>query len=112
MRRIWLAFCYSIAGFKQAFADEAAFRQEIYLGVVLFPAAYFLAQTPVELALLWFSLMFVLAMELVNSAVEAAIDRVGAEIHPLSKKAKDVASAAVLLALLNVALVWGAVLLF
>ena len=111
MGRIWKAFCYSLAGLKQAFADETAFRQEIYLGIILFPAAWFLAQTPVELALMWFSLIFVLAMELANSAVEAAIDRVGAEIHPLSKKAKDVASAAVLLALLNVAIVWGALLL-
>jgi len=111
MERLIKAFFYSIDGFKQAFKDEAAFREEIYAGIVLFPLAWFLAETPVELVLMWFSLMFVLAMELVNSAIEAAIDRVGHEVHPLSKKAKDIGSAVVLVALINVVLVWGVILL-
>ncbi len=110
MKRIWLAFLYSLSGLRLAFAEEAAFRQEIFLSILLFPLAFFLADSGVELALMWFSVLLVLMLELVNSAVEAAIDRMGTEIHPLSKKAKDTASAAVLIALVNVAVVWGAVL--
>jgi diacylglycerol kinase (ATP) len=111
MRRIINAFWYSLSGLRLAWRDEAAFRQEVALAIVLLPLGAWLAENGVELALLWLSVLLVLVAELLNSAVEAAIDRIGEEIHPLSKKAKDVGSAAVLVALVACALVWGAVLL-
>ncbi len=110
MKRIWLALLYSLSGLRLAFADEAAFRQEILLSILLLPLAFFLADSGVELALMWFSVLLVVMLELVNSAVEAAIDRGGDEVHPLAKKAKDTASAAVFIALVNVAMVWGVLL--
>lgn len=111
MRRIINAFWYSLSGLRFAWREEAAFRQEVALAIVLLPLGWWLAENGVQLALLWLSVLLVLIVELLNSAVEAAIDRIGEEIHPLSKKAKDVGSAAVLVALVACALVWGAVLL-
>lgn len=110
MERIWRAFFYSIDGIIAAWRDEPAFRQEAVLAVIIIPAACFLAPDKLSLILMIGSVVLVLALELVNTAVEAAINRIGPEIHPLSKKAKDTASAAVLVALLNVAFVWGVVL--
>ena len=112
MKRIWRAFFYSVDGIKGAWRDEPAFREEAVLAAIMIPAACFLAPDKLSLILMIGSVALVLALELVNTAVEAAINRVGAEIHPLSKKAKDTASAAVLVALLNAGFVWGIILLF
>jgi len=98
-----------MAGLKAVWTSEPAFRQEVLLCALLFPFGFWIAETGVERALLGGSLALVLIVELVNSGLEAAIDRIGADLHPLSKKAKDVGSAAVLLSLVNVVLVWGLV---
>ncbi len=112
MKRIWHAFLYSAQGIIAAWRDEPAFRQEVVLAGIMIPAAFFLAPDKIALILMIGSVVLVLALELVNTAVEAAINRIGPEIHPLSKKAKDTASAAVLMALINVVFVWGVILLF
>jgi diacylglycerol kinase (ATP) len=112
MERIWRAFWYSMSGLKLAWREEAAFRQEALLALVLMPLAWYLAHTGEQLALLWLSVGVVVITELLNSAIEAAIDRIGEEIHPLSKQAKDIGSAAVFIALVQLVAVWGAVLLF
>lgn len=106
--RILHAAGYSWAGLRAAYSGESAFRQEIWLCVVAVPLAFWLGQGWVETALLLGSLLLVLIVELLNSGIEAAIDRVGFELHELSKRAKDLASAAVLLSLLLCAGVWGA----
>lgn len=104
--RLIKATGYSWKGFKAAFKHEAAFRQELLLLAVLAPAGIWLGQTAVQRALLVGSLIAVLIVELLNSAVEAAIDRVGEEHHRLSGRAKDMGSAAVLLSLICAALFW------
>lgn len=106
--RILHAAGYSWAGLRAAYSGESAFRQEVWLCVVAVPLAFWLGQGWVETALLLGSLLLVLIVELLNSGIEAAIDRVGFELHELSKRAKDLASAAVLLSLLLCAGVWGA----
>lgn len=111
MKRIWQALLYSLSGFCFAWKDEAAFRQEVYAALVLVPLAFLLAPNRIALVLMLGSIALVFIVELLNTAVEASINRIGPEIHPLSKKAKDVASAAVMAALLNVVLVWGLLLL-
>jgi diacylglycerol kinase (ATP) len=108
--RIIKATSYSWAGFKAAFKHEAAFRQELLLCLVLMPLGIWLGQTGVERALLIGSLLLVLVVELLNSALEAVVDRFGGEQHALSGRAKDIGSAAVFIALLNVIVVWGLVL--
>ncbi|MBV2163521.1 MAG: diacylglycerol kinase [Comamonas sp.] len=108
--RLWHATGYSLQGL-QAGWQEKAFRLEAQLAIVLLPAAFFLGQTWVERILLAGSVLLVLIVELLNSGIEAAIDRIGPELHPLSKKAKDLGSAAVLLSLLLVGLAWGCALL-
>lgn len=104
--RILKAFGWSMSGLKAAFTKEAAFRQEFLLCVILSPLALYLGETGVEKALLLGSLLLVLIVELLNSAVEAAVDRIGKDQHELSGQAKDMGSAAVFLSLLNVAIVW------
>ncbi len=99
------AFGWSMAGFRWALA-EAAFRQELLLVAVLAPVGLWLGKSGVERALLCGSLLLVLIVEILNSAIEAAIDRFGGEHHPLSGQAKDMGSAAVFLALANVVIVW------
>lgn len=111
LTRIWNAFNYSLAGLAAAYRHEDAFRQESWLALVLVPLAFFLPVAGVERALMVGSILLVLVVELLNSAVEAAVDRVSLEHHRLAKRAKDIGSAAVLIALINVALVWGCVLL-
>ncbi len=106
MNRIIKAFFYSLAGLKAAWKDEEAFRQEVLLSALLIPLAFFLAPDKISLILMVGSVVLVLVVELLNTAVEAAINRISSEIHPLSKKAKDTASAAVLLSLLMVGFVW------
>ena len=104
--RVVRATGYSIEGLKAAYRGESAFRQEFWLATVLVPLAFWLGRGWVEVALLAGSVMIVLIVELLNSAVEATIDRISFEIHDLSKRAQDIGSAAVLLALLLCAGVW------
>ena len=110
LRRIINAAGYSMRGFKAAFKHESAFRQELALVVVLTPLAVYFGQTNIERSILIGSLLLVLIVELLNSAVEAIVDRVGSEHHTLSGQAKDLGSAAVFVSLANVALVWGLIL--
>jgi diacylglycerol kinase (ATP) len=111
VRRIIMAGKSSLAGLRAAVRHEAAFRQELLLVVLLLPAALLLGDSGVKRALLVGSLLLVLIVELLNSAVEAVVDRVGLEYHPLSGQAKDMGSAAVLLAILLAVAVWLLVLL-
>ena len=110
LRRVWNAFHYSRAGLRAAYNAEDAFRQELFLTAVLVPLALLLSPNGAGLALMIGSLLLVLIVELLNSAIEAVVDRVSLEQHPLAKRAKDIGSAAVLLALLNVGVVWACVL--
>ena len=107
--RAWHAAKNSWCGLEYAFTEESAFRQELTLFALLSPVAFLLPITLVEKALLVSSLVMVLAIELLNSSVEAAIDRISFEHHDLSKRAKDFGSAAVMLALFVSALLWAAV---
>jgi diacylglycerol kinase (ATP) len=109
LTRAWHAAKNSWCGLVYAFLEESAFRQELTLFALLTPVALFLPVTLVEKALLISSLVMVLVIELLNSSVEAAIDRISFEHHDLSKRAKDFGSAAVMLALLVSALMWAAV---
>ncbi len=106
--RILHAAGYSWAGLKAAYTGESAFRQEVWLMAIASPLAFWLGRDWVQVALLLGSLLLLLIVELLNSAIEAAIDRVSFELHHLSKRSKDIASAAVLLSLLLVAGIWGA----
>ncbi len=108
--RVIHAAGYSWAGLRKAYTGESAFRQETWLAVVLLPCAWWLGRTWVEVALLAGSVLAVLIVELLNSAVEAVVDRVGFELHELAARAKDIASAAVFLSLLLCAGIWGAAL--
>ena len=107
---VFQAFVWSLAGLGAALKHETAFRLEAILFAILAPLGIWLGQDGTERALLIGSLLLVLAVELVNSAVEAAIDRISDERHPLSKRAKDLGSAAVFLCLINVPVVWGLIL--
>ncbi len=106
LQRIWNAMFYSLAGLSAAFRHEDAFRQEVWLAALLIPACFFLPATGIGRALMIASVLLVLIVELVNSAIEAAIDRISLENHNLSKRAKDIGSAAVLVALINVITTW------
>jgi diacylglycerol kinase (ATP) len=109
--RVIYAFGYSMAGFKACFKSEEAFRQELFLMLFLVPLGLWLGETPVERALLLGCLLIVLIVELLNSAVEASVDRVGMERHALSARAKDIASAAVFMSFALTALTWGLILI-
>ena len=106
MERILKAYHHSLAGLKAAFANEQAFREEAVLAAVMIPLAFLLAPDTVWLVLMIASVVLVLIVELLNTGIEAAIDRISEEIHPLSKIAKDVGSSAVLLSLLLAGFVW------
>ncbi|MEO8805581.1 MAG: diacylglycerol kinase [Burkholderiaceae bacterium] len=108
--RVIRATGYSMAGLTAAYRGESAFRQEFWLAALMFPLAFWLGRGWVEIALLAGSLMLVLIVELLNSGIEAAIDRVSFELHDLSKRAKDLASAAVFLSVLLCAGIWLAAL--
>jgi len=97
---------YSWQGLKAAYRYEEAFRQEVWLTALLVPAAVFLATNGIELALLLGSLFLILIVELLNSGLEAVVDRIGTEHHELSGRAKDIGSAAVMFALINAAVIW------
>ena len=108
--RIWNACGYSLAGLAAAYKHEDAFRQEVLLAVILIPLALFLSVSGLAKALMVASVLLVLVVELLNSAVEAAVDRISLENHLLAKRAKDIGSAAVMLSLINVVSVWALVL--
>lgn len=107
LNRLWRATGYSIQGLKAAWRNEAAFRQECWAVAVLLPMAFFLGSDALERALLIFSLLLILVVELINSALESAIDRIGPERHELSGRAKNLGSAAVMVCLIAAAVVWG-----
>jgi diacylglycerol kinase (ATP) len=107
VRRIVNATFFSLAGLRAAWQHEAAFRQEVMLAVVLIPTGVWLGRTAVERALLIGSCLLVLVVELLNSGIEAIVDRVGLEPHRLSGQAKDLGSAAVFVSLMLVLVVWG-----
>lgn len=111
LSRIWNAFHYSLDGLRAAYRHEDAFRQEVLLTLVALPLALWLGDSALERALMIGSVLLVLIVELLNSAIEATVDRVSLERHQLAKRAKDIGSAAVLIALINAAVVWGLVLL-
>jgi diacylglycerol kinase (ATP) len=111
LTRVWNALFYSCAGLSAAYRHEDAFRQEVWLAVVLIPLSLLLPANGVGHALMVGSVLLVLLVELINSAIEAAVDRISLENHRLSKRAKDIGSAAVLVALINVIATWGLVLL-
>lgn len=106
LRRVLNATRYSFAGFAAAARHEDAFRQELMLAAVLLPLGLWLGATGVERALLVGSVLAVLIVELLNSAVEATVDRVSLDDHRLAKRAKDLGSAAVMLSLVNLGVVW------
>lgn len=106
LTRAWHAAKNSWCGIVYAFEEESAFRQELVLLIVLTPIALFLPVTPIEKCVLIVSLIMVLVVELLNSSVEAAIDRISFDHHDLSKRAKDFGSAAVMLALFVAMLLW------
>ena len=111
LRRLINAFGYSMDGFKAAYQHEDAFRQEVWLSLVLIPLAFYLETDALHRILMVGSVLLVMIVELLNSAVEAVVDRVSIERHALAKRAKDIGSAAVLLALINLGVVWGLILL-
>ena len=110
LTRAWNAFRYSLAGITAAFRHEDAFRQEVWLAAFLIPLAIITPVGAVAHALMIGSVLLVLLVELLNSAVEAVVDRVSLERHRLAKRAKDIGSAAVLIALINVITVWALIL--
>ena len=112
LRRIWNAFGYSLTGLSAAYRHENAFRQEALLALVLIPLALFLPISGIGKALMIGSVLLVLIVELLNSAIEAAVDRISLENHRLAARAKDIGSAAVLMSLLNVVAIWMLVLFF
>ncbi|HRF29810.1 MAG TPA: diacylglycerol kinase, partial [Azonexus sp.] len=110
LTRLINALGYSKDGLAAAWKNEAAFREEVLLAAVAFPLAFYLGQTGIERALLAGSILFILIVEILNSAVEAVVDKASPEKHELAKRAKDMGSAAVLLSLLNAAVIWACVL--
>jgi len=110
LTRLLNAFGYSLAGFRAAYKHEDAFRQEIHLAVVLLPLALWLPASHLGKALMVGSVLLVIIVELLNSAIEATVDRISLENHDLAKRAKDIGSSAVLVSLINVVIVWGLVL--
>lgn len=110
LRRVWNALFYSFDGFRAAYRHEDAFRQEVLLAALLIPLALWLPVSGIGKALMIASVLLVLVVELINSAVEATVDRISLENHQLAKRAKDIGSAAVFVSLVNVVAVWGLVL--
>ncbi len=112
LRRIVAAIGYSLDGLRAAFANEDAFRQEVFMAIILIPLSLVMPGAgKLGKALMIGSVLFVLIVELLNSAIEAAVDRISLEDHQLAKRAKDIGSAAVFLSLANVVAIWLIVLL-
>ena len=110
LARLWNALGYSRDGLTAAWKNEAAFREEVLLAAVTIPLALYLGRSGVDRALLIGSIILILIVEILNSAVEAVVDKASPERHELAKRAKDMGSAAVLLSLINAAAVWACVL--
>lgn len=111
LQRILNATGYSLAGFKAAFQNEAAFRQIILINLLLIPLSFFMPVSRVEQVIMIVVCLLAIIVELINSAIEAVVDRVSIEQHPLSKNAKDMGSAAQFVALAIITLTWGACLI-
>ena len=107
IKRLLKAFHYAACGLKTGLQFDIAFKQEIFLSIIIIPLAFVLGVTSVEKVLLLSSWFLVLIVELLNSSIEAIVDRISLDIHPLSKKIKDMSSGAVLLSILNVIVVWA-----
>lgn len=110
MERLYKAFLYSISGIKSAWHDEQAFRLEIILASIMIPTSFFLAPDKISLLLMIGSIFLVIALELLNTAIESTVNLVGTGIQPLAKKAKDTASAAILIAAVNACVIWCVIL--
>lgn len=110
IQRIINAAGYSWKGIRSAYRHEAAFRQELWMAILLVPAGIYLGATFLDKAILVCSVLFVLVVELLNSAIESVVDRISDEHHELAGRAKDMGSAAVLFALIMTAIAWAAVL--
>ena len=106
-KRIYNAFFYSMAGFLAIWKHEEAFRQEVILAVILFPIAFWLGENAIQISLLVLTIFIVLITELLNTGVEVTIDRISDERHKLSKRAKDIGSAAVFVSFTALVTVWG-----
>jgi len=111
LKRLWNAFFYTKAGLQAAYKHEDAFRTEVVLATILIPAAFFMPTTGIGKALLITSVLLVLIVELLNSALEAAVDHTSLAEHALAKRAKDIGSAAVFISLVMVVAVWALVIL-
>lgn len=109
IKRIVNAFFFSLQGFRACFRTEEAFQQEVFLAAIMLPASFFVASNPLELIALISVVVLVLIVEILNTAIERAIDRISFERHELSKEAKDMGSAAVLLSLLLAGFVWAVI---
>jgi len=110
LRRLLNAFGYSLAGFRAAYKHEDAFRQEVLLAVILIPLSLWLPVGLIGRALMIGSVLLVIIVELLNSGIEATVDRISLDSHDLAKRAKDIGSAAVLVSLINMIVIWGLVL--
>lgn len=111
LRRIFNAAGYSMQGFRAAFRTEPAFRQLVLLNVVLLPIALWVDVSPAERAILLITPLLSLTIELLNSSIEHVVDRISLELHPLSKSAKDMGSAAQFMGLVIIAVCWGVILI-
>jgi diacylglycerol kinase (ATP) len=112
LKRLIDAFGYSIEGFKSAFKNEDAFRQELILAIILIPTGILIGENGFQKALLVSSILAVLIVELLNSGIEATVDRISLEKNSLAKRAKDIGSAAVFLTIVNAILTWLIILFF
>lgn len=110
LKEIFSALKYSLSGLRCAFNQERAFFQELVMILILAPLGWYLGESTIEKVLLISSLIVILIVELVNSSIEAAVDRISIERNPLSKKAKDIASAAVFLCFINAIFIWTVIL--
>jgi diacylglycerol kinase (ATP) len=110
--RLFRAFNYSMRGLITAFKYETAFRQEIILCIIFIPLAFYVGKSAAQIALLILSILLILIVELINSSIEAIVDRISKDPHELSGRAKDMSSAAVLIAIVNAILVWGVIFIF
>jgi diacylglycerol kinase (ATP) len=111
LARIWAATIYSVDGLRACFRSEEAFRLELILSLIFAPLAFILGETAIEISMLLLAIALVLLVELLNSAIEAVVDRVGMDYHELSKKAKDIASGAVFISLMTFLLIWAVILI-
>jgi len=106
IKRLLNAFKYSCAGIQEAYRNEDAFRQEVILATILIPAALLLHVTVIDRIMMIGSVLLLLIVELLNSAIEATVDRISLDDHKLAKRAKDIGSAAVLITIINLLVVW------